>query len=159
MELLLLRHGKAEPHGHPQGDAARALVTKGHAQAKRAANLLKTADRLPHIVLTSPLDRARQTAETFCSTAGLAPPLVQDWLASGMHPETAIRELAAFGDFGRVCIVGHEPDFSELAGQLLGGGRIEIKKGAVACFELNPSARRATLTFLVPPGLTLGMDG
>lgn len=153
MELMLLRHGKAEPHGHPLGDAARALVEKGHAQAKRAAALLKSADRLPHIVLTSPLTRARQTAETFCTAAGLPPPMTQDWLAAGMHPETALRELAAFGDFGRVCIVGHEPDFSALAEWLLGGGRIEVKKGAVLGLEVQPPSRRATLNYLVPPAL------
>lgn len=153
MELLLLRHGKAEPHGHPRGDAARALVDKGIEQAQRAAALLKSADRLPHLVLTSPLTRARQTAEAFCAAAGLSTPVTQDWLASGMDAETAMRELVAFGDFARVCIVGHEPDFSELAEWLLGGGRIEVKKGAVLGLQVNPPSRRATLSYLVPPGL------
>ncbi len=41
MELLVIRHAKAEAHGHPQGDAARALVAKGFEQAARVGRLLK----------------------------------------------------------------------------------------------------------------------
>ena len=69
MEIILLRHGKAEPHGHPQGDAARALVPKGEEQSRRAGDFLRAAGILPEIVLTSPLVRAKQTAEHF----GLSP--------------------------------------------------------------------------------------
>jgi phosphohistidine phosphatase len=153
MELIFLRHGKAEPHGHPAGDAARALVPKGFEQARKAALLLKASNRLPQIVLTSPLTRALQTAETFCTTAGLSGPVVQGWLASGMQQEEALQELAAFSDFKKVAIVGHEPDFSALIEWLLGGGAIEMKKGGIASLLVDPPLRRATLCYLVPPAL------
>ncbi len=156
MELLLLRHGKAESHGHPGGDAARALVAKGIEQSQRAARLLKAADRLPAIVLTSPLVRARQTAEEFCAMAGISAPVVQRWLASGMQPETALAELAVFEEFGRVMIVGHEPDFSALVEHLLGGMSVEVKKGALVGLRVQPPARRTTLEFLIPPKLAGG---
>jgi len=155
MELILLRHGKAAPHGHPLGDAARELVEKGHHQARRAAALLMAADRLPQIVLTSPLVRARETAETFCEAAGIPGPVVQPWLACGMHPELAASELCAFRDFARVAIVGHEPDFSELAAWLIQarGHAIEVKKGALAGIVFHPPSRDGRLAFLVPPAL------
>lgn len=154
MDLILLRHGKAE-NFNPDGDFSRALVEKGREQARRASRVLKATGLLPDIVLTSPLVRARQTADEFCQTAGMPGPVIQGWLASGMAPETAIEELAAFRDFKRVAIVGHEPDFSALVEWILGatGGGVEIKKGAIACLRITPPARFGNLAYLVPPKL------
>ena len=56
MDLILLRHGKAED-SNPKGDSARELVEKGRQQARRQAKLLKQAGLLPEIVITSPLVR------------------------------------------------------------------------------------------------------
>lgn len=155
MDLILLRHGKAEDL-NAGGDSARELVEKGREQARKAARLLKRADRLPEIVLTSPLVRARQTAEEFTTTAGMPGAVIQGWLACGMSAETALHELTGFMEFKRVMIVGHEPDFSELAEVVLGvsGGSIEVKKGALVCLRINPPARHGMLSFLIPPKLT-----
>lgn len=154
MDLILLRHGLAED-SHPEGDFPRALVDKGREQARRAAKLLKGAGLLPEIVLTSPLVRARQTAEEFCQTAGMPGAVIQGWLACGMSPETAMTELTAYRDFKTVAIVGHEPDFSELIQWILGagGGGVEVKKGAVACLRISPPAQHGVLRYLVPPKL------
>jgi phosphohistidine phosphatase len=154
MDLILLRHGKAE-NSNPDGDFSRTLVEKGREQARRAARLLKSAGMLPEIVLTSPLIRARQTADEFCETAGMPGAVIQGWLASGVAPPVAMSELAAFHDFKRVAIVGHEPDFSELIEWVLGtvGGNVEVKKGAIACMEVSPPSRNGTLLYLIPPKL------
>ena len=157
MELILLRHGKAED-SHPQGDGARALVDKGRKQASRAGRILNAAQGAPEIVLTSPLVRAVQTAEEFCRAAELPGPVVKGWLACGCLPETALAELAAFHDFKRVAIVGHEPDFSRLIQWCLGayGAAIDMKKGSLACLRINPPSRYGTLLYLLPP--KLGQD-
>jgi len=154
MELILLRHGKAEDF-HKDGDAARALVDKGRTQARKAGKLLLRSKWRPEIVLTSPLVRARQTADEFCEAAELPGAVIQGWLACGMDPERALNELAGFGEFQRVAIVGHEPDFSNLVEWLLGisGGAVMVKKGALVCLTVHPPARHATLRFLIPPKL------
>ena len=154
MQLILLRHGKAEDR-HPEGDRFRALVEKGHAQARRAGELLKAATAVPDIVLTSPLVRARQTAETFCDAAGIPGPVVQGWLACGLDPETALSELKAYREFERVAIVGHEPDFSTILQWVLGaeGGWLEMKKGSLACLEIRPPTRHGRLLYLIPSAL------
>lgn len=159
MDLILLRHGKAESD-NPGGDFARELLDRGREQSKRAARLLKSADMLPHIVLTSPLVRARQTADEFCRNAGIPGPVIQGWLGCGMNPEAALAELPAFLDFKRVMLVGHEPDFSQLVAWILGtgGGLVEIKKGALACLAISPPGRRGTLRFLIPPKLADDMS-
>ncbi len=153
MELLLLRHGKAAPHGEARADAGRELVAKGIQQSQACGKYLLATDLLPEIVLTSPLLRARQTADHFCQSAKLPGPVIQSWLAAGMHPDLALRELASFSDFKRICIVGHEPDFSSLIAWVTSseGGAIEMRKGAIALLELRPPSRRGTLRFLIPP--------
>lgn len=159
MDLILLRHGKAVDF-HPDGDAARELVDKGREQSRKAARLLMGAGKLPAIVLTSPLARARQTAEEFCQTAGLPGPLVQGWLACGMDPAAAMLELAGFSEFRSVAIVGHEPDLSEFIARCLGcpSGSVKMKKGALACLRITPPARVGTLRFLIPPKLADDVD-
>jgi phosphohistidine phosphatase len=159
MDLILLRHGKAEDF-NSDGDAARALVEKGREQARKAAKLLKHAKLLPEIVLTSPLVRARQTAEEFCDAAGLPGAVIQGWLASGMNPEQAMSELAGFREFKRIAIVGHEPDFSGLIHWILGtsGGSVDVKKGAIACLQVTPPSRHGTLVYLIPPKLAGAAD-
>ena len=159
MDLILLRHGKAEDF-NPGGDSARRLVEKGREQARKAARALKRAGWLPDIVLTSPLVRARQTATEFCDTAGMPGPLTQPWLACGMDPETAMRELTGFSEFERVAIVGHEPDFSMLAASILGaaGGDVRIKKGSISCYRIQPPSRHGTLLYLIPPKLADDVD-
>lgn len=154
MELILLRHGKAENQSM-DGDFSRALVERGREQARKAARLLKTAGMLPDIVLTSPLLRARQTADEFCQTAGIPGAVILGWLACGMDPAGAMAELATYCDFNRVAIVGHEPDFSEFVGWVLGsiGGSIDFKKGAIACLQISPPSRHGILSYLIPPKL------
>ena len=159
MDLILLRHGKAEDF-NSDGDAARTLVEKGREQARKAGKLLKHAKLLPDIVLTSPLVRSRQTAEEFCDAAGLPGAVIQGWLASGMHPEQAMTELAGFREFKRIAIVGHEPDFSGLVHWILGssGGGVDVKKGAIACLQVTPPSRHGTLLYLIPPKLAVAAD-
>jgi phosphohistidine phosphatase len=152
MELILLRHGKAQETSK-RGDDARELVAKGREQARRAGKLLLHAKALPELVLTSPLTRAKQTADEFCEAAEMPGPIVQGWLACGMGPETALRELSGFSEFERVAIVGHEPDLSSLIEYLLGvsAGSVRMKKGALACVSIHPPARFGTLRYLIPP--------
>ena len=154
MELILLRHGKAED-SHPDGGMARELTEKGHDQAIAQAARLKQADALPNLVLTSPYTRARQTAETFCAAAGIPGPIVHSWIGCGMAPETALEEILGYNEFPRIAIVGHEPDLSNLISHLLGAraGAIKVRKGSIACLKISPPSRGGVLQYLVPPSL------
>ncbi|MEP2776998.1 MAG: histidine phosphatase family protein [Luteolibacter sp.] len=161
MELLLLRHGKAEDFASSGGgDFARALEEKGMQQSRNAARVLGSADFLPDLVLSSPVLRAKQTAAEFCRAAGIPDPLIEGWLACGMSPQTALSELSAYSDTGRVMIVGHEPDFSHLVQHALGanGGSIHIGKGSLTCLEIRPPSPRATLLFSFPQKFAKHME-
>lgn len=155
MELILLRHAKAEAINTI--DAARNLTDEGIAQARKAGEYLKKINCLPELVLTSPLARARQTADTFCSAASLPGAVMQAWLSSGMHPDTALRELCGFSEFKRICIVGHEPDFSTLIAWIThaDAGSIEIKKASLTMIELSPPSRSGVVKFCIPPKMLI----
>ena len=148
--LLLVRHGIAEDRSEDRLDGLRALTPAGRrrttAVLERAVALGLAADRL----LSSPLVRARQTAEIALS-AGLAPclelatalepgadplPLLARWLAStptpvapqspGLHLPSAVPAPGADPSTPavdrplRLALVGHEPDLGDLAARLLG---------------------------------------
>jgi len=152
MELLLIRHAKAEPHAYD--DAARALTEKGELQSRAVGKFLVQNNLVPDLTLASPLTRARQTAELFCSSAGADDPIIVPWLACGIRPSAAMRELQAFAEFDRVAIVGHEPDFSYLAEWLLGcqSGGFHVRKASVIVFSgVHPPAQRGYLEMMVSP--------
>ena len=151
MELLLIRHAKAESHCFD--DAARVLTEKGCDQAHRVGAFLEKNNLVPDVTLASPLARARQTAEIFCQASGAEAPIVEPWLACGMRPASAMRELQAYAEFGRVAIVGHEPDFSYLAEWLLGSqsGGLHVSKASVILFSgVRPPAQSGFLEMMVP---------
>ena len=54
-------------------------------------------------------------------------------------------------------LVGHEPDFSLVIGQLMGGGRVVLKKGGLACVDVyGGSSGSAELLWLATPQLLIG---
>jgi phosphohistidine phosphatase len=130
MLVFLVRHAHAEK-GEP--DAGRVLSQRGHDEAGALAKQLAEHDSRPELVLTSPLVRARQTAEAIADEVGVEL-RVDERLSPGATAELvreAIREVD--GD-GPVAVVGHQPDLSEVAFELTGqdpgfptGGVAEIE--------------------------------
>lgn len=150
MDLFLLRHANADTKAAT--DAERPLSEKGIAQSESVARFCKEHLIAPVLILTSPLVRAQQTAEIVAGRLGIELKTVP-WLASGMKPETALRELGSHTSRAGVMIVGHEPDFSALAAHLLGGeAQLHLRKGSLTHFVVSElSAGGATLEFTLPP--------
>ncbi len=114
MLVYLCRHAKASP-GEP--DAARELAPEGIEQARALGELLAARDDAPLLVLSSPLVRARQTAEAIATATG-APLRMEERLAPGATAAALVAALA--GEPGPVAMVGHQPDCSEIAVALTG---------------------------------------
>jgi len=152
MDLYLLRHANADTKA--ETDAARPLSPKGVAQSEKVARFCEAHQILPTIILTSPLVRAKQTAEIVAAHLQVKLETVA-WLASGMQPENALRSLRPHEESERVMIVGHEPDFSELAAHLLGDGtQLHLRKGSLTHFVVAElTAGVARLEFSLPPSL------
>jgi len=77
-------------------------------------------------------------------------------LAGPLDAGTVADILLAAGPAERPCIVGHDPDFSELLGDLVGAGEIPMRKGALARVDFatrDVAAGLGTLRYLIPPEL------
>jgi phosphohistidine phosphatase len=128
MLVFLVRHAHAD-QGEP--DELRPLSERGRGEARALATQLAGHDDPPAVVVTSPLLRARQTAEQIGQETGAAV-RIDERLAPGATAELLIQSVD--GEDGPVAVVGHQPDFSEIAFELTGrdpgfptGGVAEIE--------------------------------
>ncbi len=112
MLVILVRHAKAAP-GQP--DELRALTPSGNEAARLLGSLL--AERNPDAVVSSPLLRARETAEALASAAGIEVE-VREELAPGATVASLEAAVAGRGD--TVIAVGHQPDCGEIVLALTG---------------------------------------
>jgi phosphohistidine phosphatase len=134
-QLWLLRHGEAEPHGiRPDGD--RELTSKGRRQSVSAGRALAHLGVAFAAVYASPRIRALDTARLACAELGLDL-IVHGPLGGGFERSEAAVLLDDLSDDGRLLLVGHEPDLSQLAYDFT-GGRVELKKGGIAAIRVIP---------------------
>lgn len=134
MKIYIVRHGIAEDHSRQGGDAGRELTEEGRKKMKEAAaGFARMAPEMDNIY-TSPLVRARQTAEIL---AGPLDKKVEEMkeLSPGHVPADVWKRLGALQKGANVMLVGHEPNCSELAAYLLGDVNVEFKKGAICLVE------------------------
>jgi len=163
VELYLVRHAIAAPRGDDwPDDDKRPLTARGVSRFKEAVEGLRRLGVGIDEIFTSPLVRARQTADLLA--AGLpGTPVVRtlDALAPGHEPRSVLAQLARAARRRRVALVGHEPGLGELAAHLIGAGRaLPFKKGGVCRIEVESltSRRAGALTWFVPPKLLRGLS-
>jgi phosphohistidine phosphatase len=112
--VYLCRHARAAA-GDP--DELRPLTAEGKDEAHRLAKRLASRAEPPTLVLSSPLFRARQTAEAIAEATG-AELRIDSRLSPGATAAD-LRQAVANGSFP-VATVGHQPDCSEIALALTG---------------------------------------
>ena len=158
MDIYLIRHADAFRLGERGAttDEERPLTEQGEAQARRVGAGLERRGVRPAVVLTSPLVRARQTADLVASQWLAATPPVQN--LKELTPGSKRRKLArALGDLAKdsVILVGHQPDLGEWAAWLIGSkkAQLDLAKAGVAHIDCEgaPDKGKGTLRWLVPP--------
>jgi len=155
-ELYLIRHGIAEERGDAwPDDGKRPLTVRGMSRLRRSARALARLGVSVDLVLTSPLVRARQTAEIFAGALSPRPPVVNaDALAPGVTPPAVAADIEKHGRRPRIAIVGHEPGLGEFAAWLIGARNpIEFKKGGVCRIDVDAGPLRGAgaLRWLLTP--------
>jgi phosphohistidine phosphatase len=151
LELYLLRHAHAGNASEWDGpDHTRPLSAKGKRQAERLGSFL--ADRRFDLdaIVTSPKKRAMDTARIVGDALGIGV-LTDDRLAGPLDLDVLDSIMGGAGP--RVMLVGHDPDFSEMAAQISGAGFLPLKKGALARIDVSLplEAGAGTLRWLLPP--------
>ena len=171
MNLYLMRHGIAVPADDASIaiDAERPLSPKGIKRTRKIAKGIRRLDLSFGVLLTSPLVRARQTADLVAAALG-AEALVEE--ISGLSPESTVERLLSglsqYQDRSDLLLVGHEPLLSHAAAHLLAGKsarnalNLEFKKGGLCRIEIDalPFASAGKLHwFLTPKQLRCIADG
>jgi phosphohistidine phosphatase len=156
MNCYFLRHGIAvEPQAWHGSDDDRPLTPEGEKRMEREARAIADLDLDVDTIVTSPLLRARQTAEIVADRLRVREGLVEDArVAHGFDADSIGAMLRERDHAGSVMFVGHEPSMSAAIGRLVGGASIELKKGALAGVALDDaSVPSGALICLIPPKL------
>jgi len=159
MNLYLLRHGVAVERGTRgyENDDERPLTPKGRRKLRCAVKAMRAMDLSFDAILSSPLVRARQTADMVGKGLHKKVTLTEH-LAPGAKFATLIRYLRGLKPTPEnALLVGHEPDLSELASLLMAGSAdalaITFKKGGLCKLsaEQLQAGKCASLEWLLAP--------
>ncbi|MDM7995821.1 MAG: phosphohistidine phosphatase SixA [Acidobacteriota bacterium] len=161
MRLYIVRHAIADPHGTPGvNEEDRALTAEGIRKMRLGAEGLRRLDYVPDLIFSSPLIRARQTAEILLAAFGKE---VRMEILPSLAPSGSRRDLyqamhSCRKDLRGLMLVGHQPSLGEIAAEIIGGSpesHIELKKGGVCAIELMPqkSPPRGSMIALLTPSI------
>jgi len=161
-ELYLVRHAIAAERGDDwPDDTKRPLTTRGINRFKDSLPGLKELEVSIEEIFSSPLVRAKQTADLLAGGVQGSPPVkLLDALAPGHAPTAVMAQLAKVAKRQRIALVGHEPDLGELAAHLIGATRpLLFKKGGICRIDVGAiSAKRTgSLIWFVTPKVLRGL--
>lgn len=158
MKLYLLRHGIAVDHigGEITSDWQRPLTKEGREETSQVALALAKIGVKANLIVSSPLVRARQTAEIVLAILAKGTELqITEALAPGGTASDLYKFLTPFAQLEEIFLVGHEPDMGRLASTLLWAGELNItfKKAGVCRIDLVnlPPSRPGILKWFVTP--------
>ncbi len=152
MKLYFLRHAEAQDG---TDDGARALTGHGKKEAREVGRFLKRAGIEFDAAYTSPLVRARQTAEIVLEICGSATLESCEALLNETSQTEFGRWLKSLPAAKQVLLVGHAPSLGERVRRFIGlpnPEALKLAKGALACLETE-DRRTAALKFLFTPKL------
>jgi phosphohistidine phosphatase len=155
MHLILIRHAIAAPLGKPaKRDEDRQLTEVGERRFRRVAEALAAIAPKPRAIVTSPLVRARQTAEIAAQVWEGLEPIDDPALIDGDW-DGICALLDRYADADTVALVGHESWISRVTARLLdakSGRAFAFRKGGVALIQAErPRDRHGTLLWFIPP--------
>lgn len=166
MKVLFIRHApagdKAEYAAKGGDDSRRPLTAGGQAKMRKAAKGLANVVDAIDVIATSPLVRARQTAEIVAARFKTGKVVQLAELSPGVSPKDALSRLSTLGRARVLAAVGHEPHLSSVVDLALTGGKglkLELKKGACCLVEFpgKPEAGTGRLIWALAPAQLRGL--
>lgn len=109
-------------------------------------------------IVTSPLLRAKQTAELVAARIGCPDAIEDPRLANGFNTQRLSEIFSAHPDAECIMLVGHEPSMSATIGRAIGNANVELKKAALAGIDFGE--RRSPpgmLVCLIPPKVLVAL--
>src|ERR1700733_1099984 len=125
MNIFILRHGIAVERGTKgyEKDSERPLTAKGKRQLRKSAGAMRRMKLRFDLILSSPYERARRTAEIVADELKLKKRLkFSDLLKYDNDPIDLIAHLAELNPAPKeLLLIGHEPYLSRLISRLVSG--------------------------------------
>ncbi len=138
-KLLIMRHGKSDWGSGSQRDFDRPLNERGLRDTPRIGEELKKKNLTPDLIISSPAERAKMTAERVAEYSGYRGKI--DWDESfyfGFVREITQKLRKVDDKIENVMIVGHNPTWSSIVEQL-SGNYFDMKTANVCILEFNGS--------------------
>jgi phosphohistidine phosphatase len=140
IDLFILRHGEAGNRmSVAEEDSERPLTPEGRIEMQKIAKSLKAVGLQTNKIYTSPLKRARETADITARILKI--PTLEEWdeLKPDGSKAALYRKLARFEPNSRLILVGHEPYLSSMIGEIIGttGARLVLKKGGLGKLRIT----------------------
>ena len=145
MELYLLRHGKAQEHtNNIVSDSKRELTEAGKKELVCIAKAIKTLEVQVDEIISSPLIRAKQTAEIIIKHVKSKKKSVKIWseLKPEINVEKTIKKIITLKPDSSILFVGHEPHLTNLIANIISNDSIldiSLKKGGLVHIRCNPT--------------------
>lgn len=153
LELLLIRHGKAQKRGTVTLDQKRRLVPKGIKQLKEdIPYLLAFLENRKKVYLwSSEVVRAMETAEIIKKICDIDEIRVHDFIKTGNFQDLK-HSLKNIGEDSTVIIVGHEPDLSDWTYKI-SKKNVVFKKGTAVLIQIHPAEKLVgEIKWIAEPG-------
>lgn len=157
MELYLMRHGKAQNTStNISSDSKRKLTESGK---KEILNVVKCMERMGidlDYIASSPLDRAKQTANIVIKNPRYQRPLfIWDELKPETNVANTISKISSIKSRS-VLLVGHAPHLVNLISQIISPAPVELnislKKGGFVHIQYLPNSKiMGTLRSILTP--------
>jgi phosphohistidine phosphatase len=161
-ELYVVRHGIAQDRGTDGiPDDERRLTPEGRKRMREIGRGLRRLGIEPERIVTSPLPRARETAEIVAGALGMSDKVEVSDALTDSRDSAAMRDWLLTRAESRLMIVGHNPGLSELVALLVMGSTeswfFELKKGGIAALSTRADGGFA-LDWIAPPRLLRLLD-
>jgi len=158
MQILIMRHGHAEPFG--QSDAMRELSRQGQIEAEKMAEFLRSQEHIFDVIYQSPYVRAQQTADIVAKTLGQESKLQTLDLITPLGDAKDVHDyidgILAERALDNILFVCHMPIVSYLVETLTAGVNSPIfQTAAIAQIEYNSSSCSGELIAMNAP-LSIG---
>jgi phosphohistidine phosphatase len=168
VQIYIVRHGDAINRDDPRvtSDEMRELTSEGRDEVELMSLLLARLDVKPDLILTSPLIRARQTAEIIASVTGAqSAPSVSDELAPGGSLAAVLNDILSHGRPKQTVLTGHMPGVGAMAAYLIWREphmALPFRTGEICRVDLpddSPVAGYGDLRWAIPPRIASRLIG
>ncbi len=164
--LILFRHGKSDWDAAFANDHERPLASRGIEAARLMGRFLQQTHQVPDLAVSSSALRARDTLQLAARAGHWHTTMRVDSALYESSPGQVVHWIRALDDDPEcLLLTGHEPTWSDLAGQLIGRALIKVPTGAMLRIDFDHDSWNAIdagggeLRWLLPPKLIARSKG